>query len=337
MQIKYQALMQQIQKKIAPVFVVTGQDNYLIDDSVRNIRSAIKKTYDCDEKMISVQNSEDWNEVIEEANSYSLFADTLLLNILYDKKSIDAAGKKILGEYLKSINSRCFIVIRAPNVPSKQLTWLSNHQEVVVIVAYPLSTEALKGWIQSQFKLNNLNAKSEITDLIIQYTQGNMLACAQVIEKLALCYPEGSQMTPQMVSEHLFDQSEHSLYELVDACLLGQADKAIHILRQSANNKSEPTLVLWMLTQEVRQLLQLSFKTRIGTPLQNACSELKIWPQKVNFYQVASKRFDEPYLRRLLYYCKAIDEQIKSSINNQTWNSLEKLTLALSLGKQCTV
>ncbi|KTD34162.1 DNA polymerase III, delta subunit [Legionella moravica] len=337
MQIKHQLLKQQIQKKLDPVYVLTGQDNYLIEDSLNSIKSSIKTMHDCDEKIISIQSSEDWNTVMEEANSYSLFSDTILLNILYDKKSIDATGKKILTAYLNAINPRCFIIIRAPNIPAKQLTWLSNHNQVLVVVAYPLSSDAMKSWIQSQFKLNSLNSTPQIADLIYQYTQGNMLACAQVIEKIALCNPPGSQITDQLALEHLFDQCDYSLYELVDACLQGQADKAIQILRQAVNSKSEPTLILWMLTQEIRLLLQLSSLIRLGAHIKNACSELKIWAQRVNLYQLAIKRFDEMHLQQLLCYCKAIDEQIKSSLNTQVWNSLEKLTLSLSLGTQCTV
>nr|WP_238400444.1 DNA polymerase III subunit delta [Legionella bononiensis] len=337
MQIKHQLLIQQIQKRLDPIYVLVGQDNYLIEESLNIIKSSIKKVHDYEEKIISVQSTEDWNTILEEANSYSLFSDTIVLNILYDKKSIDAAGKKILTQYLNSINSRCFIIIRAPNVPTKQLAWLSNHNHVMVVVAYPLSSEAMKSWIQSRFKLNSLNSTPQIADLIYQYTQGNMLACAQVIEKIALSNPPGTQITTQLALEHLFDQCDYSLYELVDACLLGQADKAIQILRQAVNNKSEPTLILWMLTQEIRLLLQLSYLVRLGTNIKNACSELKIWPQRVNFYQLAIKRFDETHLQQLLYYCKNIDEQIKSSLNNQVWNSLEQLTLSLSLGKQCIV
>ena len=77
-----------------------------------------------------------------------------------------------------------------------------------------------------------------MTDLIYQYTQGNMLACAQVIDKIALSHPPNSQINIEQVQEQLSNQCEHSPFELIDACLLGQADKSIQILRQAANNKT---------------------------------------------------------------------------------------------------
>lgn len=43
MQIKQQMLAQQVQKRIAPLYMLIGQDNYLLEDSLATIKSAIKK------------------------------------------------------------------------------------------------------------------------------------------------------------------------------------------------------------------------------------------------------------------------------------------------------
>lgn len=333
MQIKHQALAQHIQRKSYPLYVLIGQDNYLIEDSLNLIKSSIKNTQDCDEKMISLQSAEDWNAITDEANSYSLFSETVLLNTIYDKKTLEATGKKVLTEYLKAVNSRCCIILRAPNIPAKQLMWLANHEQVLLVVAYPLNAEAMKSWISSQFKKHELNALPQIADLIYRYTQGNMLACAQVIEKIALSNPPHSQIDTQQAMEHLSDQCDHSLFELVDACLLNQPDKAIQILRQAVDNKTEPTLALWVLAQETRTLLQLSHLIQQKIDIKTASSQLKIWPQRLNMYQVSVKRLNSTVLREILLYCQVIDQQIKSSLNGQMWHALEKIALSLCLGR----
>ncbi len=334
MQIRQQMLAQQVQKKIAPLYMIIGQDNYLLEDSLATIKSAIKKNHQYDEKIISIQSTEDWNIVKEEANSYSLFSDIVLLNIYYDKKSIDAKGKKILTEYLNSINSRCFIIIRAPNVPAKQLQWLSSHEHAVLTLAYPLNSEAIKSWISMQLKKNSMSYDPQVPDLIHQYTQGNMLACAQVIEKIALSCTLNSKIEAQQVLEHLSDQCEHDLFELVDACLLGQADKVIQILRHAANNKTEATLVLWILSQEVRLIMHLTYLLEQKIDIQNACSQLKIWPQRINLYKTCCNRFNKTMLQQLHRYCYSIDERIKSNnLNTQVWRALENAALSLCLGK----
>lgn len=332
MQIKQQMLAQQVQKRIAPLYMLIGQDNYLLEDSLATIKSAIKKNHHYDEKVISVQSSEDWISVKEEANSYSLFSDIVLLNILFDKKTIDAPGKKILVEYLNSINPRCFIIIRAPNLSLKQLQWLSSQEHAVLTVAYPLNADAMKNWIITQFKKNSIPFDPQIPDLIHHYTQGNMLACSQVIEKIALSNDGNHKIDIQQVQEHLSDQCEHDLFELVNACLLGQSDKAIQILRHAANNKTEATLVLWILSQEIRIIMQLHHLLELKSDIKSACDQLKIWQQRINLYQTCYKRFTKETLIKLHRCCYSIDERIKSNINTQVWNALENIALSLCLG-----
>lgn len=329
MQIKQNYLAQHIQKKLSAIYWLTGQDTYLIEDSLKTIRAHIKRTQDCEEKIISIQSAEDWRSMVEEANNYSLFSETTLLNIVYDKKTLDATGKKIINEYLKSINSRCFIIIRTPNIPTKQLSWLTPLNDVLVVVHYSLNTDAMGQWIAEQLRKHSFTFDAPLPNLITQYTQGNMLACAQVVEKLSLCYAPNAHITTQQGLEQVFDQCEHSLFELIDSCLLGKADKSIQILRHAANNKSEATLVLWMLTQEIRLLLQLNYLIEQRTDFKTACSQLKIWPQRITLYQAALKRLSPNNLKELLSYCLAVDEQIKSSLNTQMWNSLERIAIAL--------
>lgn len=334
MQIKQQALSQHLQRKIAPLYMLSGDDNYLLGESLNKIKDAIKAISAYEEQIISIQNPEDWLRVHEEACSYSLFAETVLLSIFYDKKTMDATGKSVLIDYLGSINSRCFIIISAPNIPAKQLQWLSSHEQVTHVIAYPLNASEIKTWVSNQLKTHLFQFSPQIPELIHQYTQGNMLACAQVIEKINLSYPAHSQITVDQVLEHLSNQCEHSLFELVDSCLTGQADKTIQIVKHAANNKTEAILVLWMLTQELRNLLNLFHLTKQSIEFKSACTQLKIWPQRAPLYQSCMKRTNVVLLNQLLHYCHSIDEQIKSNLNTQVWNALERLALCLCLGKE---
>jgi len=341
MQIKQQALSQQLKKKLAPLYVLIGQDHYLINEALTTIKSTIKQQHDSDERVFSLQTPEDWATLIEEANSYSLFSDTVLLNLFCDKKSIEAVGKKVMTEYLKTVNTRCFIIIRAPNIPAKQLQWLNTHEQAVVVVSYPLNKEAMKHWIAAELKKNSLLFDHQIPDLIFQYTQGNMLACAQAIEKIALSNEINSQISSKQALDHLSYQCEHSLFELIEACLIGQANNAIQILREAANNKTEATLVLWMMAQEIRILNQLHYLLQQGVGFSSACSQLKIWPQRSGLYQKSVKRLNINVLKHLTHYCHMIDGQIKSNLSSQVWSSLENLALSVclgtSIGGQCTL
>lgn len=332
MQIKQQYLNQNLKSKIAPIYILVGQDIYLLNESILSIKSHIKALHSTDENKIHIQSPSDWSNLLDEANSYSLFAEAVIIEVYLDKKSLDNEGKKFLSEYLKAVNSRCYLIIAAPNMPAKAMIGLAANPQVVIVQSYPLDADALKQWISTQLRAKSFTFGSDVPEQVVQYTQGNMLASAQFIEKMALAYPENTKITSDMALEQLHDQSDFSLYDLVDALLLGQSQQVLQILRKSAQSKVEPTLVLWMFSQELRNLLQLISLTQ-KIDLKTACSQLKIWPQRARLYQVCLKRVNQETLQYLLKYCQVIDERIKTSAQSLVWPSLENLGVSLCLNK----
>jgi len=332
MLIKYQALAPHLQKNAKAIYVLVGPDHFLINEASLSIKKAWRLRGDTDEKIIDMNAPADWDQLLEEANSYSLFSEHVLLDIRVDKKTIDAAGKNCLNQYLLNTNSRCLIILQASNVPVKQLSWLANHEQVVVVHITPFTDIALLQWINTQLKQRAIRHSSEVPALIHQYTQGNMLACAQVIEKLALVYDDSNELTIEEVKAELIDQSDIQLYELADACLTANAEKAIHLLRQANNNRIEPTLILWLLTQEIRQLIQLSYLLKQNILFSTACTQLKIWPKRARSYEITLSRLPLTKLYELLRESQQLDERIKTSQSQQIWISFEKLAMTLSIG-----
>lgn len=336
MLIKQQALGSQLRQKLAAVYLVFGQDSFLLNNAAESIKYAWKaaNNNESEETILHINNPSDWSLLEEEANSYSLFAKHNFIDIRYEKKSIEAAGKQFLTNYLQDINPHCLLLLRAPNLPQKQLQWLVNYDSVLVVQANSLNTVAMHNWIAEQFKIKAMKFEQQVPALIHQYTQGNMLACAQVIEKLELIADEKTIFTTELVKEQLVDQCDYQLFELAEACLSQNSAKVIQLLRYASNTKVEPTLVLWLLTQEIRLLLQLLELTKQSIPFNTACSQLKIWPQRVKQYQFALKQMKAAILLELLQFCKTIDERIKSNQNRQIWHALEQIALSLCLAKQ---
>lgn len=328
--IKHHSLSDNLQKKIYPFYIVTGNDHYLLNDAATIIKQAIRKQYECDEQIISLEAIADWEQLQHIAMSFNLFSDYMLLDARLDKKTIETSAKKIVLDYLANINSRSFIILRAPNLTNKQLQFIASNEQIMVVQAYPLSLIALQRWVETQLKANHRPYESHIPALICQSTQGNMLACAQVIEKLMLVSEHNQLLTTNVVAEQLSDQCHYQLYELAQACLNAQKDQAIHLLRQARDNKTEPTLLLWLISQEIRLLIQLSFLRNQAISLTTACHQLKIWPQRAQLYETALKRLTITQLYSLLTLAQQLDERIKTSQTISIWHGLEQLAMGFA-------
>ncbi|KTD21250.1 DNA polymerase III subunit delta [Legionella londiniensis] len=328
MHIQYQALESSLKKQIYPVYVIFGQDHYLLNDAALRIKNAWRSRGECDTKIIDINTPSDWAQLLDEANNYSLFSDLVLIDVRYEKKTIDQSGKKILQQYLQSVNPRCLVILQAPELQAKQLGWLNEHANALCVQVYSFNESTLKNWIVRQLQQRGLQYSSEIPALIYQYTEGNMLACAQAIEKISLISSQAELLTAERVQAQLIDQCEYHLYELADACLAAHCGKALHLLRQARHNRTEPTLILWLMTQEIRQLIQLTCKLRQKISFAIAGKELKIWPQKFKIYQTALARLSLPVLYELLRFCRQLDERIKTNHPSQIWELLERLALS---------
>lgn len=288
---------------------------------------------DVDKKVFPINDTSDWIALEQEANSYSLFSNTILIDARYDKKTLDVAGKNFIERYLQNSNSRCMLLIRAPNIPLKQVQSFVNNNSVHVIHCIPPDSMSIKQWISSALQKITNQYDKQIPSMIYQYTEGNLLAAAQVLEKLELLTEPNEPLTLSEVRSQLNNQTSYPLFDLADSCLNGDLVKALQLLRQAANNKTEPTLILWIFAQEIRLLVQLTDNSQPQSFMDKA-RQLKVWSQRIRIYQNALKRYNRNILISLLTCCNKLDLQIKTSQNKQIWQSFELIALSLCTGKE---
>ncbi len=335
MLIKSQALASYLRQALKALYILIGQDHFLLNEAAESIKLAWRKNEeDYEESVLTIEDPKDWALLAEKSNSYSLFANYQLIDIRYEKKTLDNSGKEFLKRYLENRNPHCLLLLRAPQLGHKQLQNFIACETAQVVQATSLNKLVMQNWITEQLQKRSLSFEQQVPELIWQYTQGNMLACAQVIEKLDLAKEEGQRLTVTIVKEQLVDQCDYQLFELSEACLSSNADKAIHLLQYAQHTKAEPTLVLWLLTQEIRKLIQLFELTQQALPFNEACNKLKIWSERKKLYQLVLKKVALQELLHLLQFCKIIDERIKSNQSKQVWQALEQVALSLCLPKR---
>ena len=187
MNIKQGMVQSSLSKAHFPVYVITGEDPFLQDKIRYTIKQSWLKQGICETSVLTVSNK-DWDKAFENANNYSLFSELMLLDIRYNQKSIDAASKATILNYLNNYNPKTIIIISAPHLPSKQLTWLLEHQNAGLINVTTYNKNEFLQWIKSKMAENNILFDGDIPELIYQHSQNNLLSASQVIDKLSLIY-----------------------------------------------------------------------------------------------------------------------------------------------------
>lgn len=330
--LKYPLLAQHLKKNCAPVYLITGEETFLCQQASMIIKQAWqeKVQHDTETTLIVVQNAEDWAESFVEANTYALFTRHRLLDIRFEKKTLERDSKQWIEAYASEPNPRCLVLIQAPALSAKALNPLPQHPKLVHIPITPLRAQGLRQFIINDLNQHHLRYEPDVPELIFQYNQNHVLACHQIIEQLSLVHSSPEPLTAQTVKAYLQDQGQFVLYDLGDAILAGQGRQAHYILGRLLQAQTEPILILWCITQELRKLIQLQHLTQQSTPFAAACQQLNIWSQKVTLYQQAYQRLTLDKLYSMLRHCQHIDTQLKTTQQKSTWNDIECLVLELS-------
>ncbi|MCH9757334.1 MAG: DNA polymerase III subunit delta [Gammaproteobacteria bacterium] len=313
-----------LKKNLSPIYILIGQDSFLLNAAALSLKKRCHEDKDTEieEKRMYLEHANDWNNLVQEAQSYSLFYDQLIIDATWNKKSFDVKTKAVFNSYAEKPSPHCLLILRAPLITAKQCAELNKHPSVELISVNTLNAGAEMNWIKQQLKQQKFTYTQNIPELIQTYTKGNLHAANQTIERLALTYEPNTELTPEAVREQLLDERQYKLYEISGACLDGNPKKALDLARRAQQDQIEPTLMLWLITQELRILEQLA----TGSTYQ----ALKIYSFRTQQYQRAARRISRDSIYQLLKQSQALDTQIKSGNSKQTWLLTEQLILSFS-------
>ena len=85
-------------------------------------------------------------------------------------------------------------------------------------------------------------------ELLAERTEGNLLAAHQELEKLKLSRGAG-RSPPTAILASVADSARFDVFQLGEAVLAGDTERALRMLAGLRGEGIEPTLVLWALTQ----------------------------------------------------------------------------------------
>ena len=98
MKIKAEQLQSHLQKQLLPVYVVSGEEPLLAQESADAVRIAARAAGFTERELFHVEGNYDWNQLINESNSLSLFADKKILEIRIANGKPGDKGSKALCE-----------------------------------------------------------------------------------------------------------------------------------------------------------------------------------------------------------------------------------------------
>ena len=202
-------------------------------------------------------------------------------------------------------------------------------QRGIWLPIWPLDSVQFRRWIIQRLKASQLRADNAAIDILVERTEGNLVAAAQDIEKLALLATDGV-VSASLMASAVADSARFNVFDLIDKALLGDASGAARCLQGLKSEGVEIPMILWSLTRELRHLSTIQQAVDNGQSPAKAFSDAGVWDKRKYRVQQGLDRFSAPQLQWLLRRASAIDKAVKGVRDSDAWGELLDLVLNLA-------
>ena len=322
-----------LKKSLAPVYLVHGDELLTQMECADAIRAKARRQGYTDRQVFSVDKSFDWNSLAVESASLSLFAEQRILELRLPSGKAGTEGSKALSEFIEqAIPDTLLLVVAGKLDPAaKRTKWYKAFERAgVTIPVYPIDTARLPAWISQRFQRRKMSADRHAIAILAERTEGNLLACTQEIEKLYLLYGEGAAINADQVEDSVTSSARYTVYNLVDAAMLGDMSRCQHVLRGLEAEGVAATLALWALNREIHTLQSMAADLQ-GSNLNAVMATWRVWEKRKPLVSAALQRLSRKRLQQLVCQCAQAERSIKGIGAGSGWDELLQL-LAMMTG-----
>ena len=330
MRISPEQLASTLGKTLLPCYFVSSDEILLLQETADSIRAAAREQGFSERVRFNADRSFNWGQLYEAAASMSLFADKRIIELHLPTGKPGDQGAKALQEYLQQANGDNLLLLTSPKLDGSTLRtkWVKELQDSKhcgFIQIAEITVAQLPAWLQQRLARLDMSADDDSLAFLAEHVEGNLLAAAQEIEKLALL-TTSKKLDLATVQQAIANSSRYDVFALADAALTGDKARSMRILAGLRGEGQAVPSIAWIIAREVRELSRMGFLLGQGQSLQQVTS--RVWPAaRKPLVSQALKRQRPEHWHGLLQLAQLIDEQGKGQSPGDPWLSLEQLLL----------
>ncbi|HPB74157.1 MAG TPA: DNA polymerase III subunit delta [Chromatiaceae bacterium] len=320
---------------VAPVVMICGDEPFQMGEAATLVRQVARERGYTEREVLEVEGQFDWDRLAAAALSRSLFAGQKLIELRLASGKIGRDGGEAVRAYCARPRPEHRLLILAPNLDYQELKakWVQTVEQTgILLQVQALTGQRLVEWIAQRLRAQGLVPGPEVAAMLAERVEGNLLAAAQEVDKLALLQGPGP-LTAEQLGRAIADSARFDLFAIPDAALAGDRARMYRIIQGLAAEGTAEPLVLWVLAREVRLLARATFAAREGTRALDAfLTAERIWQNRQGPLRALLRRLPATFPPLLLGHCALADRQIKGLAPGDPWLTLTAIGDALAGG-----
>lgn len=340
MELKPEQLAAQVQSgPLRPAYLIAGAETLRVLEAADAVRAAARREGFTEREVFEAEGNQrepDWGAMAASFNAPSLFSSRRLLELRLPSGKPGKEGAQVLAEFCDRPPSDVTLLVTCGE-------WSRQHggkwSEAIarigqVAVAWPIKPHELNGWIEQRLRARKLKADHAAVQCLADRVEGNLLAAAQEIDKLALL-SDGAVLTVERMESLVADAARFDVFRVIDAAMNGQGAQVSRMLANlRAEGEAVPAL-LGMVIMELQRGAALARVSERGGNLSNEFKAQRVWDAKQPMYKRALSRHKVSNWDRFVAEAGRVDRIAKGRprIGEEpadAWLALERLLLAVA-------
>lgn len=315
---------------LAPVYLLGGEEPLQLQEAGDAVRARGRALGFSEREVLDVEPNFDWNRLARSGASLSLFASKRLIELRLPTGKPDRDGAAAIAEWCTSPAPDTVLLISAMQWSKKhEGAWVKAVGRAGVYVRLQAPrVDQLPAWITARMRAHGFAPSADAVALLASRAEGNLLAIAQEIDKLAVLRGPGAVQAQEL--EALGDENAvYDVFRLTDAAFGGDALRALKVLSGLRAEGEELIPMLGWVLNQLDLALRLASADDFASAVRN---EYGMWPARQKLFAGALKRAGRgnAHWRCCLALCARIDRMAKGRAIGDPWREMERLVVAIA-------
>lgn len=318
---------------LAPVYLIAGPELLRVLEAADAVRARARAEGIGEREVFDADGRDfDWAQLASSFNAPSLFSSRRLIELRLPTGKPGKEGAQVISDFCAQPPADVVLLITAGE-------WSRAHQGKwadavaragVLSVAWAIKPHELADWIERRLRGKGLRAEPAAVQRLVERVEGNLLAAAQEVDKLALL-ADGQVLDVARMEALVADAARYDVFRLSEAAFSGQPQA---VLRMLAGLRAEGEAVAALMPILIRELLLAAGLARVNAAGGNLAAEMKsrgIWESRQAPFRRALQRHPDPRRwERFVAEASQVDRMAKGRAEGDPWRALERLMAALA-------
>ncbi len=331
---------------LRPAYLIAGPEALRVLEAADAVRAAAREQGIAEREVFEAEGNQrevDWSALQASLRAPSLFASRRLIEIRLPTGKPGKDGAAVITDFCVDPPADVVLLVTAGEWSLKHGgKWSEAIGRIgITATAWAIKPHELPDWIDRRLKARGLRADRGAVMRLADRVEGNLLAAAQEIDKLALL-SDGTPLDAARMDALVADAARFDIFRIIDAAMNGQAAQVSRMMAGLQAEGQAVPAVLGMVVMELQRGAHLARVSERGGNLAAEFKAQRIWDTKQPMYRRALQRHGAAHWEAFLAQAGRADRVAKGRGRagedpGDAWQVLERLLLAVAQSTAVTL